>query len=179
MRLLLAVLAAVVALFAYSAATAPPTPTVEVSNFPDPQNVTGSVEVTNFPPSSTPARFQLVGFSSMPVTGDVGVLGMTVECQKDFADSRMCTSVEVMETVNVPGGLAGDAWVRPISQPFHTQVSGERSVDASGVGEETRRISCGGWRSVGLKGLMTDAAGRFGFFSCNLAAAVACCALVP
>ena len=50
MRLPLAALVVIPALFAYSVtATAQPIKQVEVVNLLDPQNVTGSVEVTNLP----------------------------------------------------------------------------------------------------------------------------------
>ncbi len=52
MRLLsVLALAVIVALLAgqLQATAASPTKAVEVSNFPDPQNVTGAVEVTNLP----------------------------------------------------------------------------------------------------------------------------------
>ena len=58
--------------------------------------------------------FELVGFTSTAHLGNEGVLAFTLACQADFADSRMCTSVEVMQTVNVPSGLSSDAWVRPV-----------------------------------------------------------------
>ena len=118
MRLLLAALAAVSALFAYSlAANAQPVKQVEVTDFPDPQNVVGFVEVTNFPAPATPSRFQLVGFSSTPVTGGTGVLAMTAECQNNFSGSRMCTTLEVAETVVLPTVPVGFAWVRPVFVP--------------------------------------------------------------
>ena len=87
---------------------------VAVTNFPDPQNVTGSVEVTNLPdvqdvhvvnqqpPAPAPAssRFQLVGFTSATYTGDMGGhFGVTQKCQLEFPGSRMCTVKEVAATI--------------------------------------------------------------------------------
>ena len=120
MRLSLATLAVVPALFAYSVtATAQPVKRVEVVNLPDPQNVTGSVEVTNLPavqdvnvtnaPVGPPSRFQLVGFTTAALTGDSGLFAFTLACQAEFVGSRICTSPEVFETVDVPTGLSGDA----------------------------------------------------------------------
>ncbi len=94
MRLPLAVLAVVPALFAYSVtATAQPVKRVEVVNLPDPQNVTGSVEVTNLPavqdvnvtnaPAGPPSRFQLVGFTAATFTGDSGFFAFTLACQAE------------------------------------------------------------------------------------------------
>ena len=83
---------------------------VRVTNFPDPQNVAGTVEISNLPtvqdvnvttpvevigavavtnlpaPAGT-SRFQLVGFSSTTVPG-IGFFTMTLACQQDFPDSR-------------------------------------------------------------------------------------------
>ena len=90
MRLLTVLaLAAIAALLVsqFQATAASPTKAVEVSNFPDPQNVVGAVEVTNLP--GPPPRFQLVGLTSTALTGDAGVLSFTLECQKEFAGSRL------------------------------------------------------------------------------------------
>ena len=84
---------------------------VNVLNFPDPQNVTGAVEVTNDPlsvevvnpsPPMPASRFQLVGFTSAMFTGGQGILGFALACQEEFAGSRMCSTIEVVETVDVP-----------------------------------------------------------------------------
>ena len=78
MRLPLTALAVVLTVLAYSlTATAQPVKQVEVTNFPDPQSVTGVVEVLNLPdvqdvnvvnappaPAACASRFQLVGFTS-------------------------------------------------------------------------------------------------------------------
>ena len=58
---------------------------------------------------------ELVGFTTATFTCDQGVLGFTLACRAQFgSDTRMCNSVEVMRTVNVPSGLSGRAWVRPV-----------------------------------------------------------------
>jgi hypothetical protein len=177
----------------------PPPRGVVVTNFPNPQNVTGSVAVTNLPAvqdvnvvSAPPAggaspRFQLVGFTTATFTGGQGVLGFTLACQQEFADSRMCTSLEILETTKVPGGLAGEAWVRPtITTDLPTAGT---VVDASGVSAVPDFLSCDGWRDNGStpfsNGLVVDGAGRFRsrfttlFTECGVARAVACCAPVP
>ena len=54
--------------------------------------------------------YQLKGFTTAALTGGSGVLGFTAACQAQFgAGARMCTSVEVMETVVIPPGLSGTA----------------------------------------------------------------------
>jgi len=164
---------------------------VVVTNFPNPQNVAGSVSVTNLPAvqdvnvvnappqCGAAASFQLVGFTTATFTGGQGVLGLTSACQQQFAKSRMCTSLEVMDTTAIPSGLAGEAWVRP---SFVAAGAGG-VVDASGGAEGFARDStCWGW-SVGIGpgayGLDVDAAGRFRQVGCDTPRAVACCASVP
>lgn len=121
--------------------------------------------------------FELVGFTSTTYLGNAGVLGLTVGCQAEFPDSRMCTSVEVMQTVNVPAGLSGDAWVRPVMIGSGTE--------ASGHAYNTAGLSCGGWSGTFAgTGLSVNATG--GFFidqssqSClSTFRKVACCASAP
>ncbi len=133
------------------------------------------------PQPDSESRFQLVGFSSTPVLGDAGVLGMTAECQNDFAESRMCTSVEVLETVSLPVGLSGTAWVRPSFQPVATGDAQESVLDAWGRPlDRPISITCLGWsRSTNLNGLKINATGGFETDLCTNPNAVACCALVP
>src|SRR3990170_4368179 len=70
---------------------------VVVLNFPDPQNVTGAVEVTNLPDvqdvnivngstgSCEVKRVRLIGFTSTTYTGNLGgILGSTRKCQVEF-----------------------------------------------------------------------------------------------
>jgi hypothetical protein len=121
--------------------------------------------------SSGEEEFVLVGFTSTTHLGDTGVLGFTQACQAEFSDSRMCTSVEVMETVDVPGGLSGDAWVRPVN------LTGRDSFgfgfDASGVSGR----SCDGWNNQStVLGLSVSGSGQFGVGQCSTPLAVACCA---
>ena len=171
---------------------------VEVTNFPDPQNVTGAVEVLNLPavqdvnvvnappaPTACASRFQLVGFTSATYTGDTGVLGFTRGCQAEFGLSRMCTSEEVVETVDVPNVATSDpAWVRPTFEPVSAGpggISASRVVaDVSGIHADfPRELSCEGWHSSGT-GLAVDGDGRFGKLSCtNAPRPLACCAPVP
>ena len=115
----------------FYATAAPPQQQVEVTNFPNPQNVTGSVEITNLPnvqdvsvvnepllvTGEPPPRFQLVGFATATRLGDAGVLVFTLACQEEFLGSRMCSSIEVLETVDVPSLAGSFAWVRPTLMP--------------------------------------------------------------
>jgi len=131
-------------------------------------------------------RFHLVGFTRRGVTGYAGVLQMTLECQVDHPRSRMCTSSEVAETVDVPGELAdGPAWVRPDFQPLAAADGSRTALDGSGIaargsGAAIEQLSCAGWSrgdaGDGAKGLVVDGSGHFAKATCSIARPVACCA---
>ena len=126
------------------------------------------------------SNFELVGFTSSMHLGNEGVLELTLACQNDYVDSRMCTSVEVMQTVNVPGGLSGDAWVRPVFVP-NGGASG--TADASGTTTTSPfSLTCGGWAGISSFGLSVNSNGGFNTESgnCNTTPlAIACCAAAP
>ncbi len=164
---------------------------VEVTNFPNPQNVAGSVEVSNLPAvqdvnvvggasGDCPAPFQLVGFTAATFTGGQGVLGFSRACQVEFLGSRMCTSTEVMETTTIPSGLTGEAWVRPSFSPVASGVD-RTALDASGVSNDFQLFSCRGWNAsdVSSFGLGVNATGGFRLLTCITPQAVACCAPLP
>jgi hypothetical protein len=127
---------------------------------------------------ATPARFQLVGFTTATSTGDRGVLGFTSACQTEFPASRMCSSVEIMETSVLVSGLAGDAWVRPSFRPLAVG-SGTLVIDASGAIGAPNGLSCQGWTGTLGFGLKVDASGGFAASFCSEQRPVACCAPVP
>ena len=190
-----------------SAQSVGPVKPVRVINFPDPQNVVGTVavsnlpsvqevnvtndatnpvevvgavEVTNLSTSSSPSRFQLVGFTSVPYDGDMGGhFGVTLKCQIEFPNSRMC-SLEVAATTAIPAGLSGDAWVhsarRVGSQLGPPSAPGGALFDAD---VRATSSSCRAWRGGGsgqLVGSDGVAASRIG---CDEARSIACCASVP
>jgi len=140
-------------------------------------------------PEPGPMRWQLVGFTSTSHTGDSGVLALTAACQADLgAASRMCTSEEVLDTVTLPAALSGNAWVRPVYQPFVIRdYNGTYSsfLDASGriytsSFHSQRTISCAGWSAGDGTGLSVDGSGRFlTTNNCVDPHPIACCALVP
>jgi hypothetical protein len=155
---------------------------VEVINLPAVQDVTGTVEVTNDaaspvpvevtnqPAACQPLRWQLVGYTVATVVGNDGFLNHSKTCAAEFADSRICTSREVIETTNLPD--TREAWVRPemlsIGSPYLTEISG--------VHGDYRDFVCdgaGGW------GLSIRADGKFQRVPCADPKSVACCALVP
>jgi hypothetical protein len=125
-----------------------------------------------------PGRFQLVGFSTATFTGDQGVLGFASVCQTEFPASRMCTSVEVMETTVLVSGLTGDAWVRPSFEPLGVGA-GQLVIDASGAIGAPNGLSCQGWTSTLGFGLKVSASGGFAPSFCFEQRSVACCARVP
>ncbi len=77
-------------------------------------------------PAPAPPRFELVGFTSTTTLGGVGIFVWTQTCQAEFALSRVCTSVEVMETVSIPARPTLQAWLRPI---FEQKDSVGQAVD--------------------------------------------------
>ena len=89
------------------------------------------------------------------------LVGFTQACQAEFSDSRMCTSVEVMETVDVPGGLSGNAWVRPVA--LFADSSSSEATDASGQFSS----SCSGWSNTFGSGLSVSGSGQFGGRDCE------------
>ncbi len=139
------------------------------------------VEVTNLPEVQAVevGRFQLVGFTVPDYTGDLdGPFGAAEKCQDEFAEFggiRMCTTLEIFGTVDIPAGLVGTAWARPI-------VAGSGSVDISGGTSN----SCNFWTrsDSGIRGLAVTAEGAparpnetLPIF--DVMRSIACCTLVP
>ena len=125
-------------------------------------------------PGAASATFELVGFTAATFNGDEGVLGFTLACQAEFTGSRMCDSLEVMHTVNVPT-LSGEAWVRPVplGGPSNKDISGASNTSSG------EALTCLGWsRADNFAGLTADANGSFVSSSCTNFHSVACCAPV-
>lgn len=131
------------------------------------------------------ARIQFVGFTAASFDGGQGIRTYTEACQAAFtASARMCTSVDVLDTVawpTVPSATRG--WVRPVYQPVAGGV-----FDASGVlaaSLSSGSLSCGGWSfaTATAHGLTVSGDGRFatpGFVdACDTARPITCCAPVP
>ncbi len=129
--------------------------------------------------ASAGAAHQLVGFTEAQHPGDVRLFGLTRACQAEFPGSRLCSSVEVMETAAIPDGLEGNAWVRP---SFVSAI--DRSVlDASGLvllgGPPS---NCDQWKASGSTGIIVDSNGNFSSgpaARCSQPRSVACCAPTP
>ncbi len=127
------------------------------------------------------ADFQLEGFTSTTFLGNQRVFGYTRACQSDFgADARMCTSVEVMETTDIPTiPLGVTAWVRPVYVPADSgdvrdasDVSTMSTDPVTGAG-----MSCNGWVAgvANFGGLTVDSNAAFDVSLCNSLKRVACC----
>jgi hypothetical protein len=155
--------------------------TVDVGNLPAVQEVTGTVAVANLP--AGPQQFQFVGVTAATFTGDKGVGTFTVACQQDFLGSRMCTSREILLTTDWPPQPPSFyvAWVQPTLVPFQSGSTGTGVQDISGLNDGT--LSCGGWFSLS-RGLLLHsdpANGKYGAFivePCSTVASVTCCAPV-
>ena len=187
---LVAVLSAVLLSFAAAPAFGKPPKQVEVTNFPDPQNVTGAVEVLNLPvvqdvnvlsaPAAACSSFQFVGFSSglLMGSGPIGVFSAADLCKADFGPrARFCSSEEVLNTVSPPAVSGGPAWVRPVLMPYWDATT----ADASGVTASPEKLTCEGWllSTSSSRGLTVTSSGVFIRESCSASRPVACCALVP
>jgi len=130
--------------------------------------------------------YQLKGFTAATFPGNAGVLAFTAACQAEFGTAaRMCASVEVLQTVVIPGGLSGAAWVRPVFEPLAVTSSGSGAsilyaADASGVSAAAPNLACAGWsEGVITAGLIVDALGHFSGASCSSIRPVSCCAPIP
>ncbi len=145
--------------------------------------LTGLVALALAAPAAaqTTKAFQLVGFTSQTRNGGKGVADYTRTCQLEFEASRMCTSTEVMQTVDFPE-LTSNAWVRPVFSPLTGGATNLTVLDASGVvSEDDGDLSCSGWRrnASGVSGLTVDKDGLFEARACNEGRRIACCALIP
>ena len=98
---------------------------------------------------------------------------MTQLCQAEFVDSRMCTSEEIMKTVNIPDLPANTvAWIQAI-------VTSKVNTDFGDISGRTTymRPNCQNWSSLNYSGLVTSNLGIIDAVDCatNIIP-VACCA---
>jgi hypothetical protein len=89
---------------------------------------------------TTTANAQYVGVTDGTFDGAQGIFTYNRACHEAHPGSRMCTSQEIMSTVNPPvvGNPDEMAWVRPVYQP----TGGTYHVDVSGVFDAQ---TCAGW----------------------------------
>ena len=125
-------------------------------------------------PEPATGNMELVGFTTVTTAPNIGLFGMTQLCQAEYLDSRICTSKEIMETVNVPLLPSGTrAWLQPV-------VAG---VNTSGIvtdisGQQYYSLSCGNWQSIEptSRGLSVTNLGSITMNQCSSILPVACCA---
>jgi hypothetical protein len=121
------------------------------------------------PAGSGAPVFQLVGFTTATYRGDTGVLGLTLACQAEFPQARICRSAEIIATIDIPTLSGTDAWVLP------TPVAGTQNsvVDgASGIFLPNYADAC----NTGNFGFIVHANGIFSPDVCTHQRPVACCA---
>ncbi len=141
------------------------------------------VASVSFSGAGQAADFALEGFTTATFDGGDGIRAYTEACQAEFGSTtRMCTSVEVLETVewpSLPSGPLALAWTQPVYAPSPGNLLDVSGVKASSSGD----LTCGeGWLGGGGTGLTTAVTGgRVSFFaeSCNQELRIACCAPVP
>lgn len=132
-------------------------------------------------PGAAKPMMELVGFTTSGFAGDAGILKYSMACADKYPMSRMCTSEEVMNTVNFPSAAdipAASVWVRPSFSPLGVGGEDPVVVDASGVDEDPLALTCDGWNSASeaMTGLVTNEAGTFDTMTCDNELPVACCA---
>ncbi len=140
-------------------------------------------------PAPAAPAFELVGFTSTTHFGDTGFLGFNRACVSEFPGSRMCRSLEVIDTVGPPDNLSGTAWVNPTWVPAlagsslrdaASGVVGSSTTMMCGHGNQTTNEPEGGWAIQGnFAGLAFDGDGIFDLQRCDEQRAVACCAPAP
>ena len=126
------------------------------------------------PEPAAAGNLELVGFTIATTVGGIGLFGMTKLCQAEYVGSRMCTSEEIMKSINIPE-LPSDsyAWVQPV---IISTDSSRNYIDLSGI--KGYQITCNNW-SIGNasnSGFGVNHIGQFIRPSCNEIIPVACCA---
>jgi hypothetical protein len=132
-------------------------------------------------PGSGAPNFQLVGISVRPLPGGAGIGELNRTCSERFPGSRMCTTLEVMNTPDPPLPLFTVGWVRPVFVGFDDAGN---AIDASGrQGHPEEQLTCNVWAggpgSTGTVVLGTSNANAYlGLQPCDVAHSTACCAPV-
>jgi hypothetical protein len=121
---------------------------------------------------------QFVGRTTATFNGGQGVLTDTAACQTEFGPGRrMCTSEELMNTVDLPPLTGGPSWIRPKFVPVGNGSSVAVSGDISGPVRQSRGLSCNGWINASsvVGGLVVLDGGQFNVVDCNGINTIACC----
>ena len=121
--------------------------------------------------------YEVAGFSSTQVAGNVGFLGMNTACQSAYGSSaRMATTEEVYKTTG-SSTASGIGWVRGIAHPGAANIDNTTGF-TNGSGASTG-LSCQGWSSTSSTGLaisgynlalQTSSCANTGFVTCSIPA---------
>jgi len=176
---------------------------VTVTNFPNPQNVAGTVNVGNLPATQqvagtvvagnlptdgdgnvrvslqndSGAAFRFVGVTTATFPGNGSRLAMHQACNTEYANSRMAFSDEYIETIDPPT-VTTSAWIEVRPQLL---LDATHLIDPAGnvvVRAEETTWNCWGWNSLSLAaigGIVTDKGG-IGAALCGGASLPAACA---
>jgi hypothetical protein len=89
----------------------------------------------------------------------------------------MCTSEELMNTVDLPPLTGGPSWIRPTFVPVGSGTSVAVSSDISGHVRQSSGLSCNGWinGSSTVGGLVVLDGGGFNVVDCSGIYTIACC----
>ena len=127
--------------------------------------------------SSGETAYEVAGFSSTQVAGNVGFLGMNTACQSAYGSSaRMATTEEVYKTTG-SSTASGIGWVRGIAHPGAANIDNTTGF-TNGSGASTG-LSCQGWSSTSSTGLaisgynlalQTSSCANTGFVTCSIPA---------
>jgi hypothetical protein len=124
---------------------------------------------------SSDGKYEFVGFSTAKSSGAAGILKLHQLCQADFPNSRMCTSLEIIRTVNVPSAT-GSGWVQPLFVGSGAYAYSVYTADASGIEDIPNEMTCYGWSDIYRRGLTVSTDGKFGQTECSEVLSIACCA---
>lgn len=120
---------------------------------------------------------------------DLGFFGLTRRCHAEFGlDTRMCSTAEIMGTVDVPGdGLfqSAQGWVQPVAVGVTWNTGSGTLVVAdvsSLINQGGDDLNCRGWSittpgqyGMVVTGVSGETLGQLKPQSCGTGAGVACC----
>jgi len=137
------------------------------------------------------ADYELKGFTNATFDADKTVRGFTTACQAELgADTRMCTTMEVFQTVNWPSLPANTkAWTHPVLAPNPQDTAVLDHAGAQVGTTDVGRMGCFSWTSKSADYFGAVTWNEFPGFpagntfltatTCNETLGVACCGPVP
>ena len=96
--------------------------------------------------SSATATREYVGMTTQTVNGGTGILNMNGMCDAQFTGSRMCTSDDIVHSINPNSGDSGYAWLH--SNATIQAYSNVSTLLYDVLGTMNRLPNCYGWRSA-------------------------------